>query len=71
MPEVLDIEPRFCVTCGLYLNPDPSDQSWFWNGDHSGPQHFACRQGSGDLNARTRGDDDGREYGDPRDYRRE
>jgi hypothetical protein len=37
-----EIDPRFCVTCGQLL--DYGAQDWFWHGDHSSPEHWACRR---------------------------
>ena len=42
--DTLDEDPQFCVTCGEYLDPDPTPpQTWFWHGDHSSPEHFDCQ----------------------------
>ena len=48
--DILDDDPQFCMTCGEYLNPDPSLgpdpmllKLWFWHDDHHSPEHFACQ----------------------------
>jgi hypothetical protein len=37
-----ELDPQFCITCGLLL--DHGSQDWAWNGDHHAPEHFACRR---------------------------
>lgn len=46
-----ELDPRFCITCGRLL--DHHSQDWFWNGENSGPEHFACRtvNGAGSFRA--------------------
>jgi hypothetical protein len=31
-----------CITCGYPLSR--GSQDWFWHGDESNPEHFACRR---------------------------
>ena len=37
-----ELDPRFCITCGMLLNH--KSQDWFWNGENHAPEHFACRK---------------------------
>jgi len=31
-----------CITCGQPLSRDKQD--WFWHGEQSNPEHFACQR---------------------------